>query len=79
MLPQAGGAIAFVIPVWKKAFVKEFVGQYASLRKAPHSSAHFKVDKTIECMLGEVVLVDCPLREQHKGDLRVLESVQRGS
>ena len=58
--------------------MEKFVGQYTGLWQAPNCPAHFKVDKTLEGMFVEVVLVNGPFGEQIYRHLHVLKSVQGG-
>ena len=63
MFPQARGVRTFILSVREKALAQEFVGQNTRLWEAPNCLAHFKINKTVQGMFREIVLINRPLRE----------------
>jgi hypothetical protein len=63
VVPKAGHVHTFRIPKWGQLSLKALVCQNASLWEARHGSSHFDVNIAIVCVLVQVVLLHCLIRE----------------
>ena len=57
VLPEVRGGGCFIIPSFVEVGAKEIIHQCSTLPETLSTSDNFKVDPTIVCVVGEIVLI----------------------